>query len=423
MRVLYCEATASCFQILPSSAVQSKHASNSGFLPILALFRRFASNFVRMEQLASLRSRLVEARELGVTKNRVEASELEFSTTTVELLQAFEDEVVSRQQDANTVGKLLAVVWGESAERARDEVGRAHEHALVAACRLWEASGVEGMDQRARRIDNLRLELTRVKEEGASSPPLKGAEGDRSARVAPAERKDSSVVAAEERFSETNTSIESLQAAQGEAELQTESSNQQASVPPPPVDESLGGVSIPAVDGGTQAEGWVPNVKPTRKMASPDPTPVAARMKMAEKVDIEMNPAIDQPSGSEGAIDAALVGDATVVSSASSPNGYEESKRTSDTSIEVVVGETASYVDVEVEVEDDVSDPTRVGLKFLDVSALLIEKILFVGLPTLVSGGSLVWERVDNAINGAKGRKGWKLLKRLKKDAIGLDDT
>lgn len=379
-----------------------------------------------MEQLAALRSRLVEARELGSIQDGVEASTLEFSTTTLELLQAFEDEVISRQQEAKTVGRLLAVVWGESEERARDEAGRAHEHALVAACRLWEASAVEGMDQRARRIDNLRLGLTRVKEKRQPSPSLEGAEGDSSARVASkAERKGSSVVAAEERFSERITT-ERLQVAQGEAERETESSNQRASVPPPPlVDGGSGGASIPAVDGGTQVEGSVPDVKPYRKMTSPDPTPVAAGAKMAKNVDSEGNPDINQPSGSDNAIDATLVSDATVVSSVSSPNGYEESKGTaSDTSsIELVVGETASYVDVEVEVEDDVSDPTRVGLKFLDVSALLIEKIIFVGLPTLVSGGSLVWERVDNAINGAKGRKGWKLLKGLKKDSIGLDDT
>lgn len=389
------------------------------------LCRRFVPCFVRMEQLTTLRSRLMEARELGNVQDDVDVSKLEFSTTTLEVLQAFEDEVVFRRQEAKSVGSLLAVVRGESEERARDEAGRAHEHALVAACRLWEASAVEGMDQRARRIENLRLELTRVKEERESSPSLASAEGDSSAGVAPdAERKDLSQAAAEERFFQRATT-ERLRAMQGEAKRDTESSNQQASIPPPPVDEGLGGASIPAADSDTEVEGSVPDVKPTRRMASSDPTPVTAGATMAKPVDNEMNPDIDRPSGSDDVIDATVVSDATVVNSAPSLNGYEETKRpaSDSSSIEVVVGQTASYVDVEVEVEDDLSDPTRVGLKFLDVSALLIEKIIFVGLPTLVSGGSLVWERVDNAINGANGRKGWKLLKRLKKDSIGLDDT
>lgn len=368
-----------------------------------------------------LRSKLVEARDFGNILDGVKASKLELSTTTLELLQAFEDEVVSRQHKAKMVEPLLAVVWGESDERARDEAGRTHEHALVAACRLWEASAVEGIDQRARRINNLRLELARVKEEGKSSPSIAGAERDSSARVAPeAGRKRLSQAAAEDGFSERAVT-ELPRAAQGEAVRDTEISNQQASVPP--VGQGLGGAPIPAVDDGAQEEGWVPDVT-TRRMTSSDPTPVPARIKMARNVDNEIDPGIDQPSRSDGSIDATLVSDATVVSSVSSLNGYEESERTASetSSIEVVVSEAASYVDVEVEVED-VSDPTRVGLKFLDVSALLIEKILFVGLPTLVSGGSLVWERVDNAINGAKGRKGWKLLSRLKKDSIGLEDT
>ena len=391
------------------------------FFP-LCCFAALFLVFFRVEQLATLRSRLVESCELDDIQDGVEASKLEFSTTALELLQAFEDEVLSRQQEAKTMGKPLAVVWGESEERARDDAGRAHEHALVAACRLWEASAVEGMDQRVRRIDNLLSELTRVKEEGQSRTPSKGAEVDKSAGVAPeADRNESSQAAATVSFSGETTGR--LRVVQDEAERGTESSNQRASVAPPPVGEGAGRASTLAVDSGTHVEGSVPGVNATRRMASSDPIPITAGGKMAESWVLEINPIADQPSGSDDAIDATLVNVATVVNSAPSPNGDGESKRTaSDTSmIEVVVGETASYVDVEVEVEDDVLDPTRVGLKFLDVSALLIEKVIFVGLPTLVSGGSLVWERVDNAVNGAKGRKGWKLLGGLKKDSTGLD--
>lgn len=377
-----------------------------------------------MEQLATLRSRFVEARELDNIQDGVEASKLIFFTTALELLQAFEDEVVSRQQEAKTVGRLLAVVWGESEERVRDQAGRAHEHAMVAACRLWEASAVEGVDQRARRIHNLLRELTRVKEDGESRAPWAGAEADSSAGAAPeAKRRDLSQATAEERFS-ARAATKRVRVVQGEAEGNAESSNQPVSVAPASVDEGLGGSSIPAVDGATQTERSLSDVRATRRMTSSDPTRVTAGAKTTSNVN-EMNPDIDEPSGTDEAIDATLVSDATVVSPTPSLNGDEELKRTAfDTfSIEVVVDETASYVDVEVEVEDDVSDPTRVGLKFLDVSALLVEKIIFVGLPTLVSGGSLVWERADNAINGAKGRKGWKLLKRLKQDLIRLDDT
>lgn len=88
-----------------------------------------------------------------------------------------------------------------------------------------------------------------------------------------------------------------------------------------------------------------------------------------------------------------------------------------------IVDEVPSFVDTEAEVEDDLSDPKRVALKFFDVLALLIEKILFHGLPTIVSGGTLVWERLDNAVNGAKGRRGWRLLQRLKEEPVGRART
>lgn len=420
-RCLHCEVFALSFQPAAVPCHATKYNAHTILPADISHCCRFVSCFARMEQLATLRSRLVEAVEVGNSQEGEEASKLAFSTTSLELLQAFEDEVVSRRQEAKTVGRLLAVVWGESEERARDEAGRAHEYALVAACRLWEASAVESIDQRARRIDNLRLALTKAKDEEGASQLFEGAERDSSAGVDPvAERNDLSQVA-KERLSERATT-ERLRTLQGGAERDTESSDQQTSSMPPSVDGGLKVASIPAIDGGMQVEDAVPGVKATRKMASSDPFPVAARAKMAKNVDKEMGPDIDQPSGSDDAFDATLVSEATVVSSAASLDGYEESRRTASdmSSIEVVVGETTSFVDVEAEVEGDVSDPTRVGLKFLDVSALLIEKILFVGLPTLVSGGSLVWERVDNAINGAKGRKGWKLLKRLKKDSIGL---
>lgn len=391
----------------------------------------------------------MEARDLGDTRDGLGVPELEFSSNSLELLQSFDAEVIACQQEAKKVGGPLAVVWRESAERARDEAGHAHEHALVAACRLWEASAVDGIDQRACTVDGIRLALTKVEEEEVSPSSVLRAEGDKSMTV-PSEvgrRRVSKAVGAKV-WTERDKNVR-LRMVKDEAARDTESIDQQADVAQ--VGEGTRVAYVASNDGGVQVEDLVSDVEATPGTAPPDITRVTAETAMyqnvtsgATTVDAEVNPDFGQSSTSVDAVDAKIVRDTTVMRSSVAPSlnargtrhiGGGGSSRNdlpsempeimaADTSsIEVVVDESSSYVDVEAEVEDDVSDPARVGLKFLDVSALLIEKVIFVGLPTLVSGGSLVWERVDNAINGAKGRKGWKLLTRLKKDSIGSDDT
>ncbi len=402
-----------------------------------------------MGRLVVIRSGLEKARDLGEIRNDLGVGKLEFSSNSLELLQSFDDEVSSRQQEAKAVGRLLAVVWRESAERARDEAGHAHEHALVVACRLWEASAVESMAQRARVIDRVRQELSKAEEvKKNSAPSLSSTE------------EDSPVGVDVERLQKSSSS--SVAGAQlnanrgaGQVVQDTGRNNQQSSVAQ--VDEiarvqsgaQVADNSGPVVEatsrsappnytqfnaGAQVKDDSEPVVKATPRSATLDVTPVTAGTKIAQIAeDIETNPDVTQSSSSVAVLDATVVSDSAGrgdselrggESSIGSITGDLASKDSGATiSIEVVVGESSSYVDVEGEVEDDVSDPTKVGLKVLDVTALLIEKVLFVGLPTLVSGGSLVWERVDNAMNGAKGRKGWRLLKRLRKDSIEVDDA
>lgn len=397
----------------------------------------------------AIRSRLEEARDLGEMQNSLGVDKLELSSRSLQLLESYDDEVSSRHQEAKAVGRSLDVVWRESAERARDEAGHAHEHALVAACRLWEASAVESIDPRSRAIDRVRLELRRAKEvKKNSTPSVPSTEEDSPVGVA---------IEGSQKSSSSSVAGAQLNADRGSGRVvqDTGRNSQQSSVAQ--VDE------VASIDSGAQvAENSVPVVEATTRSAPPDSTqvtasaqvkadsvpvvkatprsvtldvpPVTAGTKIAPNVgDTETNPDFTQSSSSLDVLDATIVSDSTgrgerELRDGESPTGSmtgdpQNKVSGATTSIEVVGSESNSCVDVDGEVEDDVSDPAKVGLKVLDVTALLIEKVLFVGLPTLVSGGSLVWERVDNAMNGAKGRRGWRLLKRLKKDSIEVDNA
>lgn len=370
---------------------------------------------------------MLETRDLGAIQDSSRAAQVELSSITIGFLQSFDGEVVARHEEAKAVGGRLDVVWRESAERARNEAGHAHESALVAACRLWKAAAVEGIGKRASALDSVRLELTRIQEIQDSTTSTMGVPnkvGEEFARA----------TGAEARTGEGDG--QRLRGAKYEAARDTEGGDQQARVAP--VERGVTTAPAPSFPGRSQAEN---DIKPTPPMtASRDITPVAGESPIVQTAEAEMVVDLDQSLKSAEAVDAVVVDEAPVRgSSAATPLDEKSSRRSGDgessrkgslsgeratmasevSSIELVVDESSSFVDVEAEMEDDVSDPTRVGLKFLDVFALLIEKVLFVGLPTLVSGGSLVWQRVDNAVNGAKGRKGWKLLDRLKKDSAG----
>lgn len=396
----------------------------------------------RMGRLLAIRSRLREARDLADTRDDLRVLELTISSNSLELFQAFDAEVVVCQQEADKVGVPLAVVRRESAERARDEAGHAHEHALVAACRLWEASSVDVTGQRARAIDEIRLELTKVEEvETFTVSALQAEEVKPMGAPSEVERR----VAGGKGWTEM-TKKERLRMVKDEAIREKANSNQQGIVAQ--VGEDTSGEYVASKGGGVHMEESMSNVEVAPRTAPPDMTPVTTETEMdqnftsgATSVDTEVNVNVGQSSVRVDVIDAMIVRDTTATRNSVAPSLDARGSRrvgggdssisdapadfiAADTSsIEVVVDESSSYVEVDVEVEDDMSDPARVGLKFLDVSALLIEKVIFVGLPTLVSGGSLVWERVDNAINGARGRKGWRLLTRLKRDSIGSDDT
>lgn len=370
---------------------------------------------------------MLETRGLGSIQDSSRAAQVELSSRTIGLLQSMDDEVVARHEEAKAVGGRLDVVWRESAERAQDEAGHAHEYALVAACRLWKAAAVEDIGKRASALDNVRLELTRIQEIQDSTTSTMGVPSK-------AGREEfARATGAEVRAGEGDREL--LRAVTDEVASDTEGSDQQVSVAP--AERGVTAAPAPSIPGRSQAGNDIKLTPSTT--ASPDITPVAGESTILQTAEAEMVVDLDQSFKSAEAVDAVVVDKAPVRGSSAATSLDENSSRRGDgessrkgslsakrttmasevSSIELVVDESSSFVDVEAEMEDDVSDPARVGLKFLDVFALLIEKVLFVGLPTLVSGGSLVWQRVDNAVNGAKGRKGWKLLDRLKKDSAG----
>lgn len=395
-------------------------------------------HFARNARLENIRSRLLEARDRSDNPDDLQAGKHELSSEVSEILQAFDDAVIAFQVEAKMVGRPLAVVQQESPERARIEAENAHEDAFLVACRLWDASAVEGVRNRPKPIDDTGRDLNTMQDlEVPPTPVLDIERGKSIGAASEVGQKNVATVSAGELITR-QAGTEQPRAIENGAARDAESGVQQARVTQ--VDGGTSDSSAPSTDSAppdAQAEETL--TMPTTSGTATD----IARNPVAKTENAEKTIDVDHSSSSPEVVDVSVVCDATVMSSvATSRSGQsvregggmersragplpEEAMETESrgSSIEVVVDKSSSYVDVEVEVEDDVSEPTRIGLKFLDVSALLIEKVLFVGLPTLVSGGSLVWERVDNALNGAKGRKGWKLLRRLKKDSSGSDDT
>ncbi|CAM9440548.1 unnamed protein product [Hapterophycus canaliculatus] len=391
-----------------------------------------AAAHARNGRLESIRSRLLEVRDQSDNSHNLWAAKLEFSSELEDILWAFDDEVVACQEEAKMVGRPLAVVRQESPERARNEAGNAHEYAFLVACRLWDASAVEGVGKPAQESEGIDRDFNTVQNLQVTTTPVFETEVVKSLGVANDVGEENLAMVSGAELSTRTAKTEQSRATEDGAARDTESSVQQARVTQ--VDEAT---SIAYAPNTCRAPAGVPGEETIAMLATSGTGTDFTRAPDGTIVDAEETVGYNQSSSSAEVVHVTVVYDATTVvrSVAASGSGQsvrevrgkkrsregllpEEPRRTgSDASnIEVVVDRSSSYVDVEAEVEEDVSEPTRIGLKFLDVSALLIEKLLFVGLPTLVSGGSLVWERVDNARNGAKGRKGWKLLKRLKKD-------
>lgn len=377
---------------------------------------------------------------MGDLTDSMGMAELDFVDECLELLQSFDVERNGRQQDTEAVEEWLDVVRGDSAERARGDAGNVHEQAFVAACRLWEASSQHEFNQQVTTVDRIKLEVARLEQPEVEVPPpavpevaqinagLPGSEG-RQAGVAEVARAGPlrEVPETEQVWVETNkqaqmahSSTQETRGAQTKVGATKSTAKRGARV------EADTGESAANVDGKPRLG---------ESTANPQVTPESS----PEKLNTPTESPFDFIDVNEDALDATVVSESvarsldkrnirqTGAASEGLPDSFVDNPAgvagAESTSIEVAVGEHQAFVDIEADVEDDVSDTTRVGLKVLDVSALLLEKILFIGLPTVLAGGAVVWERVDNAMNGAKGRKGWRLLKRLKKDSVGRDDT
>lgn len=388
----------------------------------------------------TISSRLREAREVGDLADSIGMAELDFVDDCLELLQSCDVERKGRRQDAEAVEEWLDVVRGDSAERARGETINVHEQALVAAWRLWEASSQPEFNGQVTAVDRIKLEVARLEQPEIEVPPpavpevaqinagVRGSE-DRQVGVAEVARAGPlrEVPETEQVWVETNkqapvadSTAQQARGAQTKVGATKPTAKRGARL------EADTGKPAAYVDGSAQFGESTTNPQVTMEISP-------------EKVNTPTESSFDFIDANEDALDATVVSESVARSldkrnirqtgaaseglpdsSVGKPAGVAEAD---SSSIEVVVGEEQTFVDIEADVEDDVSDTTRIGLKVLDVSALLIEKVLFIGLPTVLAGGAVVWERVDNALNGAKGRKGWRLLKRLKKDSVGGDDT
>lgn len=373
----------------------------------------------------------------GTAENLGEV-DLDYVAGTLELVQAFDDARVRSQQEEDEVDKRVNIIWQESSERGRHVAEEAHEEALAAACRLWEASTAERNSKRGSSIDSIKADLDKIDapELGVSPPFVSEMPLTKSSTTGESEKERVDVAEA--------IKTKRLQQ-QVQLETDTPTRTRKTKDQRKGSSEQQVGNVVPAVTvaGEVLAESSPFVASPTFTRAT-TATELPSDTAKGE-ANARAGDSLDFSESEVDVVDAIVFSDAVVVSDLTERPLEDETSRMQtrnqigeasnrwvpdetasqapyEFSVEVVVDAAPAYVDTEFEVEDDISDPTRVGLKFLDVSALLIEKVLFVGIPTVVSGGALVWERVDNAVNGGQGRKGWRLLKRLKQDPSGTVD-
>ena len=395
---------------------------------------------IRVDRLVGLRTKLRRLQDLGDVAEMQRLVERDSSYGSQELQLLFDGEKIAHQQDRRAVGEMLGVVWRESAERDEDVATKTYEDDLAAACRLWEACAVEGTSEPASLTESSTEELSAVESIVTSTAPAPKAGAFSTTKSREKERMHVTEVAQAEREA-LGAETEFARIEMNEQATTTENSDQRERIA-----QTVGGTttSTTSNEGDVQVQHSPMGAAPT--MTQPEIIPVVIAPEPTGevgKVGVDRQKLSDVSKTNVGAVDTNFVSDATVVrgSIARSLNkrnirqANEEERPRSDSSpaetsrmpsqessIEVVVDDTSSFVDTDAEVED-ISDQTKVGLKVLDVFALLLEKVLFVGLPMVVSGGALVWERVDNAMNGAKGRRGWKLLSKLKNDPGGSDES
>lgn len=353
---------------------------------------------------------------------------------TLELLQEFGVEMGNRPPEADIVDDQLDTVLRESSERLGREAENVYEDALVAAARLWEAGALDRANRQMNAFERVVKEAARMDEPDTAVSVTAIPKQPIAVSVADVgdEADNVSVTAVPSKLEPMSSSVGSeggqTGVIKGTNQLQAESGHQTQAAT----------FKMPRAGVGHR------KLKPATDMKASDVelSEGSEPQELTSITTIEPEE-LEFPDAAMAGNDVAL--DATVVSEsiastlderflpqqADSVDGEEldgsrpvarSSVASGETTIEVVTGgNQRSVVDTEAEVEDDASELGTIFLKVLDVSALLLEKILFVGLPTILSGGALVWERVDNATNGAKGRKGWRLLKTLKKYGSGGD--
>lgn len=415
----------------------------------------------RTARLAQISSRVGEARAIMDTAAGGRGPEVAYVAEALEVLQEFDEERARGSRAVEPVNVWLGVVCRESSERALNGPGNVHEDAFSAAARLWEASSLLGakegvtslerltrevfkMEQRPEALNFARDVFDVIKTDDAGRSNVGAKEDPHFSDLNQIARTDQSEIAVSEEESEVAVASGAIPNMADDASITviTEGENigMTTGVEPDPIRTKIPGqarvttnsVSKPSVTNSDDSV-WELGKSGARVdfvVLGDGPSGVKA----PSYVEVQQ---LRGAHPSSEALDVTVVSEsfATLlleqttsltkertrfdsVASVSSRDG-SISSGSGETSIEIVAAGRHSYVDVEAEVEDDTSDVSKAALKILDVIALLVEKILFVGLPTILSGGALVWERVDNAFNGAKGPNGWRLLKGFKRDWIG----
>lgn len=389
----------------------------------------------RKERLEEVRRRLVRARDASDVAGG--DGEVEYDTVSefLQLLDRVDQERDALWASATRVDHLIKTVHKEMAETIGSDVSKVHQDALAAAAHLWQVSMTpEVKDERKprRRKQYLMNHLTRMDEltrvTSPEEPPSSAAAADTMREIPtsphetpplPVTRNPGQALGRKEAASDgwKRSRARRSVAKEGKKAKVLASQEDRVRARHAAASRHVGGAEV-GKESWRESSSWRAEGGVEVAAAVVDVVQVAHDPRL-----IEVAPTlVSQAVGTTAEVSVLPERSITRVADSSVPKeGRREGGRmalaaTEAVEVEVVVESPSVVLDVDARVEDDGPDSLTVSLKVLDILALLLEKVLFVAIPSVVSGGALVWARVDNAVNGGKGQRGWRLLPLLKKD-------
>ncbi|CAM9151008.1 unnamed protein product [Discosporangium mesarthrocarpum] len=426
----------------------------------------------RSNRLIYLRSKLTEIKALMNEDSSTGEVRERLAARSLNLVGALDAERAARRPAVESVGGLVSDVLHKLRSRPREGGLAPHETFFISVAGLWITCTPVNVEERESLLWQIEQDLRdRRKTEAVATVGVSAASVGEALRAPPAnagvgaslvdgvEREASGALGASPGEMITSTAkveeVEEAPQVASSASIVEEKAAAGGMETPTPIaakvgmaitevavaaQEEVGGTEVPSFGArgieqslskalnGTQERESVPDTTSVSRATVSQKRATDKGLKQAGLVHevgtsieggvsgVYLDDALGSRGNSPAVVDTAIV-DVTISGSDVQREESGTDKSVDALIVQVVTDEDEGVVDATATVEDE-DEQNKVALKVLDVLALLVEKVLFTGVPALVLGGALAWERVDNAVNGARGRKGWRLLKCIKRDGF-----